>query len=315
MRSMKDQFKIFSGSSHPEFAQSVAKHLGTTLGQITIKQFACGEKYVKFEETFRGQEVFLVQTCRTGYMNDDLIELLLMIDAAKKSFAKSVHVIMPYFAYSRQDKIHAPREGISAKLFAKIIGDAGADHVITMHLHSDQIQGFFNCPVDNLNPKRAFVKYLQEKKLKDLVIVSPDAGGAKDAKNFANELGVGLAILHKQRPEHNKSEVTHLIGEVEGKIPVIFDDMVDTGGSVIGAVEALIANGAKKEVYLCGTHAILSGNAKENLEKAGITEAIFTDSLPVEKKPKNFKTISMAPLFADVVRNVVEHKSVSKLYF
>ncbi|MCF7917730.1 ribose-phosphate pyrophosphokinase [Candidatus Gracilibacteria bacterium] len=310
-----DQFKIFSGSSHPVFAQAVAKHLGTALGEITLKRFACGEMYVKYEETFRGQEVFLVQTCRTGQMNDDLIELLLMIDAAKKSFAKSVHVIMPYFAYSRQDKIHAPREGISAKLFANMIVNAGADHVITMHLHSDQIQGFFDCPVDNLNPKKEFVKYLQSKNLKDTVVVSPDAGGAKDAKKFADALGVGLAILHKQRPEHNKSEVTHVIGDVKGKTPIIVDDMVDTGGSVIGAVEALVKNGANKGVYLCGTHAILSGNAKENLVKSGLTEAIFTDSLPVENPPKNFKTISMAPLFAEVVRNVVEHKSVSKLYF
>jgi ribose-phosphate pyrophosphokinase len=312
---MKDPFKIFSGSSHPQFAKAVAKNLQTTLGKITIKEFACGEKYVKYDETFRGQEVFLVQTCRTGSMNDDLMELFLMIDAAKKSFAKSVHVIIPYFAYSRQDKIHAPREGISAKLFAKIIGDAGADHVITMHLHSDQIQGFFNCPVDNLNPKKAFVQYLQEKNLENMVIVSPDAGGAKDAKEFANDLGVGLAILHKQRPEHNRSEVTHLIGDVEGKTPVIFDDMVDTGGSVVGAVQTLFKNGSQKEVYLCGTHAILSGNAKANLEKSGITEVIFTDSLPVKNKPKNFKTISMAPLFAKVIRNVVEHKSVSGLYF
>ncbi|MCF7812562.1 ribose-phosphate pyrophosphokinase [Candidatus Gracilibacteria bacterium] len=312
---MKQEFKIFSGSSHPVFAQAIADHLKTQLGKVTIKRFSCGETYVKYDETFRGQEVFLVQTCRTGQMNNDLIELLLMIDAAKQSFAKSVHVILPYFAYSRQDKIHAPREGISAKLFAQMIQGAGADHVITMHLHSDQIQGFFDCPVDNLNPRKELVQYFKKKNISDPVVVSPDAGGAKDAKKFADELGAGLAILHKQRPAHNKSEVTHVIGDIENKTPIIVDDMVDTGGSVIGAAQALLAQGSKKDIYLCATHAILSGDAQKNLEAAKIKECVFTDSLPVEKKPKNFNTISMTPLFSGVVRNVVEHKSVSKLYF
>ncbi len=309
------KYKIFSGSSHPEFAEAIAKHLKTKLGKITIKNFACGEKYVKYEETFRGQEVFLVQTGRTGQMNEDLIELLLMIDAAKRSFAKSVHVIMPYFAYSRQDKIHGPREGISAKLFANLIAVAGADHVITMHLHSDQTQGFFNFPVDNLNPRRAFVDYFKKKKLKNPVIVSPDAGGAKDAKKFADLLGASLAVIHKQRPEHNQSEVMHIVGDVKGKTPIILDDMVDTGGSVTGAVEALIKNGASKAVYLCATHAIFSGNAKENLDKANLKELVFTDTLPIPNKPKNLKLISMAPLFAEVMKNVIENKSVSKLFF
>ncbi len=309
------KYKIFSGSSHPEFAEAIAKYLKTKLGKITIKNFACGEKYVKYEETFRGQEVFLVQTGRTGNMNEDLIELMLMIDAAKRSFAKSIHVIMPYFAYSRQDKIHGPREGISAKLFANLIAEAGADHVITMHLHSDQTQGFFRFPVDNLNPRRAFVDYFKKKKLKNPVIISPDAGGAKDAKKFADLLGASLAVIHKQRPAHNKSEVMHIVGDVKGKTPIILDDMVDTGGSVTGAVEVLIKNGANKDVYLCATHPIFSGNAKENLDKANLKELVFTDTLPIPKQPKNLKIISMTPLFAEVVKNVVEHKSVSKLFF
>ncbi len=312
---MKTECKLFAGSSHPEFAAAIAKSLGVNLGKMTIKKFSCGETYVRYDESFRGQDVFLIQTCRTGKMNDDLVELLLMIEAARQSFAKSVHVILPYFAYSRQDKIHEAREGISAKLFAHLIQSAGADHVVAMHLHSDQIQGFFDMPVDNLSPRRKFVEYFQKKSLHDPVIVSPDAGGAKDAKKFADLLGTRLVILHKQRPEHNKSEVTHVIGDVKGKTPIIVDDMVDTGGSVVGAVQALRKNSASKDIYLCATHAIFSGEAKKILDSANLKEIVCTDTLPVPHPPRNFKVISMAPFFAEVIQNVIEHKSVSKLFF
>ena len=311
---MKD-YKIFAGSSHLQLAQDIAKNIEMPLGKITLKKFSCGETYVKFEESFRGKDVFLIQTCRTGHMNEDLLELFLMINAARESFAEKIHVVMPYFAYSRQDKIHAAREGISAKLFADLIVRSGANHIITIQLHADQIQGFFDCPVDNLHPRRMFIEYFEKKKLKDAVIVSPDAGGAKMAKKFADALRVPLVILHKQRPEHNVSEVAHVIGDVKGKTPIIVDDMIDTAGSVAGAKKALIAHGAKDEVYLCASHAIFSGKAKENLDKSNFAEIICTDSLPVETPPKNFKTLSMAPLFAEVIKNVAEHKSVSGLYF
>ncbi len=307
-------FKIFSGSSNPAFAQQICDELNIPLGKMTIKTFECGETYVKFDETFRGQDVFLVQTGRTGRMNDDLVELLLMIDAAKRSFAEKVHVIMPYFAYSRQDKIHAAREGISAKLWANMLTRAGADHVITMHLHSDQIQGFFDCPVDNLSPRKLLLEYFQKKNLKDAVIVSPDAGGAKEAKKFADELGVPLVILHKTRAAHNVSAVTHVIGDVVGKTPIILDDLVDTAGSVCNAKEGLIAAGSQKDVYLATTHAVFSGPAQERLSEANFKEIIATDSLPVEHPPKNFKILSIAPLLAKVVQNVADHQSVSKLY-
>lgn len=307
-------YKIFAGSSHPGLAQAIAKGLGKELSPVTIKQFKCGEIYVKFDETFRGQDVFLIQTCRTGHMNDDLMELMLMIDAAKQSFARHVHVVLPYFAYSRQDKIHEAREGISAKLLADLMVKAGADHVVTLHLHSDQTQGFFDVPVDNLNPRRIFVDYFADKKLKDAVVVSPDAGGAKMAKKFADELGVAMCILHKQRPEHNVSEVSHVIGDVAGKTPIIVDDMVDTAGSVCAAKNALLAAGANDEIYLCASHAIFSGPARERLSEANFTEIVCTDSLPVENPPANFKAISMAPLLADVIENVVQQRSVSQLY-
>lgn len=305
---------MFSGSSHPEFAQQICDELKIPLGKMTIKQFACGETYVKFDETFRGQDVFLIQTGRTGHMNNDLVELLLMVDAAKRSFAENVHVIMPYFAYSRQDKIHAAREGISAKLWANMLTRAGADHVITMHLHSDQIQGFFDCPVDNLSPSKLLVEYFQKKNLKDAVIVSPDAGGAKEAKKFADALDVPLVILHKTRAAHNESAVTHVIGDVKGKTPIIVDDMVDTAGSVCNAKQGLIDAGANEDVYLATTHPIFSGPARERLTEANFKEIVATDSLPVENPPKNFKILSIAPLLARVVKNVADHESVSKLY-
>jgi ribose-phosphate pyrophosphokinase len=305
---------MFSGSSHPTFAKQICDELKIPLGKMTIKQFACGETYVKFDETFRGQDVFLVQTGRTGHMNNDLVELLLMIDAAKRSFAENVHVIMPYFAYSRQDKIHAAREGISAKLWANMLTRAGADHVITMHLHSDQIQGFFDCPVDNLSPSKLLVEYFKKKELKDAVIVSPDAGGAKEAKKFADALNVPLVILHKTRAAHNESTVTHVIGDVKGKTPIIVDDMVDTAGSVCNAKQGLIDAGANEDVYLATTHAIFSGPARERLSAANFKEIIATDSLPVENPPKNFHVLSVAPLLAKVVQNVADHQSVSKLY-
>ena len=307
-------YKIFSGRSHPQLATAIAKNLGKELSPITIKPFKCGETYVKFDESFRGQDIFLVQTCRTGHMNDDLMELFLMIDAARQSFARRIHVILPYFAYSRQDKIHEAREGISAKLLADLMVQAGADHVITLHLHSDQTQGFFDVPVDNLNPRRAFVDYFKAKNITDAVVVSPDAGGAKMAKKFADDLGVSMCILHKQRPEHNVSEVSHVIGDVAGKTPIIVDDMVDTAGSVCAAKQALLAAGANDEVYLCASHAIFSGPARERLTEANFSEIVCTDSLPVEAPPANFKALSMSDLLADVVQNVVEQKSVSQLY-
>ena len=312
--SKTSSFKIFAGTSHEDFTDKICKKLGMNPGARTIKTFACGETYVKFDETFRGKDAFIIQTGRTGKMNDDIIELLLLIDAAKRSFAEKVHVIMPYYAYCRQDKIHAPREGVSAKLLANLMETAGADHFITMHLHSDQIQGFFNFPVDNLNPRKLFVDYFKEKNLSDLVVVSPDAGGAKSAKKFADDLGIPLVILHKTRPEHNVSAVTHVIGDVKGKTPIIIDDIIDTAGSVCGAKEGLIAAGSSENVYLAATHPVFAGPAYERLNEAGFAEIVCTDTLPVNKKPKNFKTLSVAPLFADVIKNVGQRESVSKLY-
>jgi ribose-phosphate pyrophosphokinase len=308
------KFKIFAGSSAGDFAQNIASHLGVPLGKRTIKTFACGETYVKFDESFRGHEVFIVQTGRTGHMNQDMMELFLMIDAAKQSFAEKIHLVIPYYPYCRQDKIHEPREGISAKLFADLLVKAGADRVIGVHFHSDQIQGFFDCPVDNLHPRRMFVDYFKKKNLADAVVVSPDAGGAKAAKKFADELGIPLCIMHKTRPKHNEAAVSHVIGDVKGKTPIIIDDIVDTAGSVCNAKAALLEHGANDEAYLAATHPVFSGPAIDRLTKANFAEIVCTDTLPVAVPPKNFKVLSITPLLADVIQSVAEQKSVSRLY-
>ena len=313
----KEPYKIFAGSSHPELAKAIAKKLKKPLGKIKLTTFACGEKYAMLEETVRGQEVFIIQTCREGLINEDYMELFLMCDAAKRSFATSVHVILPHFGYARQDKVHHPREPISSKVMADLLVASGADHVVTAQMHADQSQAFFDVPTDNLNMDKVFANYFKKKKLKDVVIVSPDAGGAKNAKRFADHLGAKLAILHKTRPRHNTSEVTHVVGDIHKKTCIIYDDMVDTAGSVCNAKEALIKHGAKKDVYMCATHPIFSGPAIERLKKAKFKEVVVTDSMPISKAKqfKGLKQISTAPLLASVIESVIGHKSVSTLFY
>ncbi len=311
------KFKIFAGSSHPELAKEIAKALKKPLGKVKLSTFACGEKYIAYEESFRGHDVFIVQTCTQPNVNEDLMELFLMVNAAKLSFANRVHVIIPHFGYARQDKIHVPREPISAKLMADLLVQAGADHVMTFQLHADQNQAFFDVPVDNFNADKLFADYIKKKKLKNITIISPDAGGAKNAKKFGDLLGAPIAILHKSRPGHNKSVVTHVVGDVKNRTCIIFDDMVDTGGSVVNAKEALLAHGAKKEMYLCATHPVFSDPAAKRLAKAKFTEVIVANSMPIpkEKQFKGLKQISIAPLLANAIDSITQQKSVSKLFF
>jgi ribose-phosphate pyrophosphokinase len=308
--------KFFATSAHLPLAEEIAQILGISLGKRTLKKFSCGEIYINYDETVRGQDVFLVTTIRPQYVHEDFFELFLMCDAARRSFAKSVHVIVPHFGYSRQDKIHSARESISMKLCADLLTQSGADHVITLNLHADQSQAFFNVPVDNLSPRRMFVEYFQKKNIPDAVVVSPDAGGAKMAKKFADALGVDLAILHKNRPGHNTSEVSHLIGDVSGKTPILYDDMIDTAGSVCNAKKALEKNGCNPEVYLCATHPIFSGPAIDRLTNAEFTEIVVTNSIPVRQQAfPSLRQLSIAPLISLVVENVINEKSVSELYF
>lgn len=306
------ELKLFSGTSHPELAKEIAKYLKVPVSKMLISRFACGEIYAKPEGSVRDDHVFVVQTASSN-VNEDLMELFIMLDSLKRSFAGRIHVVMPHYAYSRQDRVATAREPISAKLVADLISAAGADHVISMKLHSDQEQGFFNFPMDNVNTEKLFAKYFISKKMKNLVVVSPDAGGAKDAKKFADLLGASLAIIHKSRPAHNSSEVSHVVGEVEGKNCVIYDDMIDTAGSVSGAIRALKDRKAK-DVYLAATHAVFSGPAIERLTNAGFKEVVVSNSIPLpkEKQFKGLKILSIAPLLANIIRNVYEGKSVTE---
>lgn len=304
--------KLFSGSSHPELAKEIAKHLKISLSEMQISRFACGEIYAKPKKTVRGSDVFIVQTASEN-VNEDLMELFIILDSLKRSFAGRIHVVMPHYAYSRQDRVASPREPISAKLVADLISTAGADHLITLKLHSDQEQGFFNFPLDNLQTVKLFADYFKKKKIKDMVVVSPDAGGAKDAKKFADLVGAKLAIIHKSRPDHNKSEVTHVVGDVKGKTCVIYDDMIDTAGSVTGAIQALKKMGVNKDVYLAATHAVFSDPATERFKAAGFKEVVVTNSIPIpkEKQFKGLKILSVAPLLANIINSVHLDKSVT----
>lgn len=308
----KFKLKLFSGTSHKKLAEDVSKKLGISLSPVELYKFACGETYARILETVRGCDVFVIQTS-TYNVNEDLMELFVMIDALKRSFAKRIHVVMPHFAYARQDRVALPREPISAKLVADLVSAAGADHLIAVNLHSDQEQGFFNFPVDNLNCRKLFADYLKAKKLKNLTIVSPDAGGAKAAKKLADVLGATLAIIHKARPEPNKSYVTHVVGDVKGRTCVLYDDMIDTGGSICAAKEALIIGGANKDVYVAATHAVFSDPAAKRLAEAKFKEVIVTDSIPVTKAKqfKGLKILSIASLLAATIINIHEEKSVT----
>ncbi len=304
---------LFAGSSHPALAAALAKELGTNLGNVTLKNFSSGETYVRFEESIRGKDVYLLQT-GTLNPNEDLMELYLLCQAAKLSFATSVHVIIPHFPYARQDRVAEPREPISAKLVAHLLEEAGADHIITLDLHSDQIQGFFSVPADSLHARGIFADYIKDKKLANPVVVAPDIGAAKVAKKFADTVGAELAILHKSRPEHNKAEILEIVGDIEGKDCVLFDDMIDTAGTLSAAKEELVKHGANSDVYAVATHGIFSGPAIERLSKASFKEVVVTDSLPVQADAFDGLTVlPLAGFLAEVVRHIEKGQSVSEI--
>lgn len=307
--------RIFSGSSHPALAQEIAKCLKLPLSEMQISRFACHEIYAKPKETVRGMDVFVIQTASEN-VNEDLMELFIMLDSLKRSFAERIHVVMPHYAYSRQDRVATPREPISAKLVADLISAAGADHIISMKLHSDQEQGFFNFPMDNVSTESLFSEYFGRKKIKNLIVVAPDVGSAKDAKRFADKLAAPLAIINKTRTAHNQSEVSHVVGDVKGKTCVIYDDMVDTAGSVAGAVKALRAMGVGKDIYLAATHAVFSGVAVSRLKEAGFKEVVVSNTIPISaaKHFSGLKILSVAPLLAQIIKNVHESKSVTKAF-
>lgn len=310
---MSKQLRIFSGTSHPVLAAAVAKELGVELSDMDIKNFSCGETYAKSVESVRGDDVYVIQT-GTKNANEELVELFIILDSLKRSFAGKIHVVFPHFAYARQDRVASPREPISARLIARLTEHAGADHVICIGLHSAQIQGFFHNPMDNISAATLFVDYFKEKNIENLVVVSPDAGGAKEAKKFADQLGAGLAILNKTRPEHNESEITHVVGDVEGKTCIIFDDMIDTAGSVCNAKKALESAGVDADkVYLAATHPVFSGPAYERLSGAGFKEIVVTDTIPLDENQafEGITVLSVANLIARIIDSVHNQKSVT----
>ncbi len=305
---------VFSGTSNPEMAEGVARHLGVELGNVKIRQFANGEIYVRFLESVRGADVFLIQSlCRP--VNDTLMELLIMVDAAKRASAASITAVIPHFGYARQDKKSAAREPITAKLVADVLSVAGVQRVITMDLHQGQIQGFFNQPVNHLTALPILADYFESLNLENCCVVSPDVGRAKACKKLADMLGASLAIMHKGRPEHNVAEITHVIGDVNGKTCIVADDMIDTAGSITEGAKALIQQGAES-VYVTATHGIFSAPAYERIESAPVVEIVVTDTVPVpqERRHGKIRVLSVAPLMAAAVDNVFNDESVSELF-
>ncbi len=304
-------FKIFSGTKSQYIAEEICKELGVELGKMNIQHFADGEFEVSFEESIRGHEVYLVQS--TFPNTDNLMELLLMIDAAKRASAKTVVAVMPYFGWARQDRKDKPRVSIAAKLVSDLLVTAGVDRVITMDLHADQIQGFFNVPVDHLYASSVFIPYIQSLGLDELVIATPDVGGAKRANSYAKYLDVPLVLCHKQRAKANVVETMTVIGDVEGKNVILVDDMVDTAGTITKAADLMMQNGAKSVRALC-SHAIMSDPATQRVNDSGLTEIIFTNSIPYTKDCAKCTILSVARLFADTISRVHTNKSISSQY-
>ena len=303
--------KVFSGTKSRYMAEEICKELGIELGKMNIQYFADGEFEVCFEESIRGCEVYLVQS--TFPNSDNLMELLLMIDAAKRASAKSIIAVMPYFGWARQDRKDKPRVSIASKLVADLLSAAGVNRVITMDLHADQIQGFFNVPVDHLYASSVFIPYIKSLNLEEMVIASPDVGGAKRANSYAKYFDVPLVLCHKQRAKANVVANMTVIGDVKDKNVILVDDMVDTAGTITKAADLMISFGAKSVRALC-SHAIMSDPASERVDNCGMTEMIFTNSIPFTKDCKKAHVLSVAHLFADTIRRIHENESISSQY-
>lgn len=310
--------KVFCGNANHEFAEGVCKALGLPLGNCTVTRFADGEASVSINETVRGSDVFLVQSsCKP--VNDHLMELLVMIDACRRASAGRITAVMPYFGYARQDRKAKGRDPISAKLVANMIEAAGADRVLTMDLHAAQIQGFFDIPLDNMHGTIMFTKYYLEKfpNHENMVVVSPDVGSVARSRAFANKMGMGLAIVDKRREKANQCEVMNVIGDVAGKECILFDDMVDTAGSLCNAAQAIHDKGATK-VYACATHPVLSGPAIERISNSVIDEMVFLNTIPASEEAKacqKIKFLDVAPLFAEAIQRTYDEASMSTLFY
>lgn len=301
--------KIFSGRATKQLGEAIAKSFGTNLGNVLVSQFSDGEFQPSFEETVRGQDVFIVQS--TMPPSDNLMELLLMVDAAKRASARKIIAVIPYFGFARQDRKDKPRVAIGAKLIANMLAAAGVNRLITMDLHADQIQGFFEFPVDHLYASTLFYPEIEKLVLEgNVVMAAPDVGGAKRANSYAKKLNTGLALCHKQRKKANEISEMTVIGNVKGKDVILVDDMCDTAGTLTKAADLFVLKGAKSVRAFC-THAVLSGPAYERINQSSLTELIVTDTIPLKNQSDKIRVISTAGLFGDVIHSLLENKSIS----
>lgn len=314
MNTSGNKIKIFSGNSNPELAQKIASQLGVELGDAVVTRFSDGEISVNINESVRGVDAFIIQsTCSP--VNRHLMEMLIMIDAFKRASAGRITAVIPYYGYARQDRKAKARDPITAKLVANLLTAAGADRILTMDLHANQIQGYFDIPVDHLLGGRILMEHFEKMNIEDLVVVSPDHGSVARARTFAQYLDAPIAIVDKRRPKDNVSEVMNIIGDVRDKNLIILDDMIDTAGTLCNAAEALKKFGAKN-IFACCTHPVLSGPAIERIQNSELTEVIVLDTIPLpeEKKIEKIKILSTAPLFASAIEKIFDCESVSVLF-
>jgi ribose-phosphate pyrophosphokinase len=311
----RGDIEIFSGTAHPELAREIAELLGVGLGPITISRFPDGEIYVRVEKSVRGKDVYVVQpTCPP--VNENFTELLVILDAMYRASAGRITVVIPYYGYARQDKKTAGREAITARMVADILSTGGADRILTIDLHSAQIQGFFNIPVDHLTAVKLLSSRIKTGNLEDAVIVSPDAGRVGMASEYANLLGLPVVVIHKRRIDPERTVVAHVVGDVKEKRPIIIDDMIATGGTVARSVEALLQSGAQPDMQVVATHGILVGNALENLSAPAIKRIIVTNSVPLgsDKRMDKMEIVSIAGLLAEAISRIHDDRSVSELF-
>jgi len=310
-----NNLKLFAGTANPQLAKAIADYLHLPLGDLKISRFSDGETYVKFNESVRGVDAFVIQPTSPP-VDNNLVQLLILMDALRRASADRITAVISYYGYARQEKKDAPREPITAKMVADILTAAGANRIVTMDLHAEAIQGFFNIPVDHLTAVSVISQYIGDKNLANMVIVSPDEGRVKKVRQVTGRLNAPLAVGYKYRPGHQVSEVTHLAGDVRDKVPIIVEDMITTGGSVNECVDALLKHGCKPEIYIAATHGVLTGPAFERLARPEIKEVIITDTIPL---PDNcslgkLKVLSVASLFGEAIRRVHEDLSITSLF-